>query len=198
MLRCTNKKSVCKHLITGKPNLGIQKLHLLTNPTRKWQKKKMKRRWWELSTTSQKRVQKGIKIIENWEWLLWKQYLWKILLVLCAVKSSVFPLFCHVVTVSVKNVFSSSGKPRKSGSVPSAGEDPQEGNLFVISCWRTYVSPSQQKALQGLRWSAVSTMSTSNSSAWKMNSRCVLCAEIQKNMPITDSGPLMKLLYLTR
>ncbi len=54
------------------------------------------------------------------------------------------------------------------------------------------MSHSQQKVLQGLRRSAVSTMRNSNSSAWMINSLCVLCAEIQKNMSITDSAPINK------
>ncbi len=45
----------------------------------------------------------------------------------CPVCCEIFktPVFYHVVTVSVKSVFNSSGEPRKLRSVLSAGEDPR-------------------------------------------------------------------------
>ncbi len=61
--------------------------------------------------------------------------------------------------------------------------------LYNLLLKKTCVRHSQQKVLQGLRRSADCTMRNSNSSAWMINSLCVLCAEIQKNMSITDSAP---------
>ncbi len=49
-------------------------------------------------------------------------------------KSSRILLFYHVVTVSVKSVFNSSGEPKKLRSVLSAGEDPQGMILQLILC----------------------------------------------------------------
>lgn len=82
--------SVCWSLMTGKPNLGIQKLQEVT------EKKNRKAVGGELKTTFQKKVKKGIRIISNIRKLIMDSV--KTVSVkdlTCAMKYSVFLLFCN-------------------------------------------------------------------------------------------------------
>jgi len=78
-------------------------------------------RWFIFETIIQKvKVKFRFLELKRWQWI---HQLNMIISVLCVVKSSTLLLFYHVVTVSVKSVFNSSGTSRKLRSVPCVGED---------------------------------------------------------------------------
>ncbi len=87
--------------------------------------------WLFMFQTVDQKVKVKFRLLELKQWK-WLHQLNMTIIVPCAVKSSRLLLFYHVVTVSVKSVFNSSGEPRKLRSVLSAGEDPQKKILHLI------------------------------------------------------------------